>query len=202
VNYTELTQAIQDYAVCAEDTFVNNIDNFIRAAEQRIYSLVQIPDLRARAEIDVIINTKTASLPDDFLAAFGASLETATADTYVELQMRDVNWIREVYTDDTSTGTPKYYGIYSSSLLLLGPTPSFTTIIDFHYYYKPDSIVTTSTSWLGDNFDKVFLYGCMVEAATFQKGEPDMIKQYDQMFLDGLSQLGTVKDGVSRERRV
>lgn len=54
------------------------------------------------------------------------------------------------------------------------------------------------TSWLGDNFDPVLLYGAMREAILFMKGEQDLVAYYEQKFTEAMQQLTRLADGLER----
>lgn len=124
---------------------------------------------------------------------------------FIYLLNKDVNFIREVYPIPQNTGQPKYYAIFgplSSNVnelsFIVGPTPEMAYAAELHYYYYPPSIVDAGTSWLGDNFDSVLLYGALVEAYTYMKGEQDMMVLYDTKYKEALMLLKNLGDGKQR----
>jgi len=173
MNYAALVTAISDYT---ENTFpTTDMNTFITQAEQRIYNTVQFPSLRKNMTGTVTANNKYLSCPNDFLSPFSLSVIDATG-VYTYLLNKDVNFIREAYPQPTDTAIPKYYALFGPTVsgstisnelsLILGPTPDATYSVELHYYYFPESITTANTTWLGDNFDSVLLYGSLVEAYT------------------------------------
>ena len=205
MNYAQLVAAICSYT--ENDFSTTEINTIIQQAEQRIYNTVQFQSLRKNIMGVVTANNKYLSTPDDFMSVY--SLAVIDNDgNYQYLQNRDVNFIREVYPSPTSTGLPKYYSIFGPKVvssvitnelsLILGPTPDDNYEMELHYFYYPESIVTASTTWLGDNFDTVLLYGCLVEAYIFLKGEPDLIAVYDNKYKEALSLFKNLGDGKQR----
>lgn len=205
MNYTQLSTAIQDYTQNYETEFVANIPTFVEQAEQRIYNNVQLPALRKNVTGNCTSGNKYLACPDDYLASY--SLAVIDGDgNYEYLLNKDVNFIRQAYPNPSSTGLPKYYAIFGSRIanpdelaFILGPTPDDNYSAELHYYYYPESIVTAETSWLGDNFDSVLLYGSLVEAYTFMKGEQDLITLYNQKYVEALALLKRLGDGMDRQ---
>jgi hypothetical protein len=214
VNYTQLTDAICDYTQNFDTDFVNNIPVFVEQAEERIFNTVQFPALRKNQYSLITLNNKYISLPNDFLSVFslalitgviGANLDTGT---YEYLLNKDVNFIRQAYPSPNDTGEPKYYALFGPTILnsaittelslILGPTPDAAYYVELHYFYYPTSIVTAGTSWLGDNYDPVLLYGSLVEANTFMKGEADMTALYNGKYTEALAQAKRLGDGLER----
>jgi len=185
MNYASLVTEIQSYT---ENEFVTvDINTFITQAEQRIYNGVQLAYLRKNTTGTLTSSNKYLSLPSDWLDVF--SLAVVDGDgLYSYLLNKDVNFIRESFPNPTTTGQPGYYALFDSDTLILGPTPDSNYTVELHYYYYPESITTTAsgTTWVGDNFSSVLLYGSILEAYTFMKGEPDMLglyqKRYDEAF--------------------
>lgn len=197
MNYTELTTAILQYTENEETEFVAQIPNFVRQAEERIHRTVMIPELRKNATTSTAAGNQYLGRPDDFLAVF--SIAVADADgNYNYLLDKDVNFIREAYPSADTQAVPKYYAQFdgdsgsSNGNFILGPTPDADYDVELHYYYDPPSIVSTSTSWLGDNAEAVLLYGCLIEAYTFMKGEADILENYNMRYREALEQLGGV----------
>ena len=196
MNYTELKQAIQDYTENAETTFVNNLDSFIKQAERRIYNEVQLPVLRKNSTGLTASGNTYLQLPDDFLAAY--SLAVINSGAYSYLINKDVNWIREAYNSTSTTGLPKYYSLFDDDTILMAPVPDAAYSLELHYYYMPASIVTATTTWLGTNYEQVLLYGSLLEAYTFMKGDPDLLALYKERYADGMRQLKMLGDGKDR----
>jgi len=203
MTYTELCAAIADYT---QNTFTaTELATFTKQAEQRIYNTVQLANLRKNMTGTVTANNKYLSAPDDFLSVYSLAIFPYGGGDYTYLLDKDVNFIREVYPSATGTGTPKYYAIFGPQSnnvtelsFILGPTPSTTYSVELHYYYYPESIVTSGTSWLGDNFDSTLLYGSLVEAYTFMKGEQDLMGVYDAKYKEALLLLKNLGDGKQR----
>jgi hypothetical protein len=206
MNYAELTAAIADYT---ENTFTaTEYSIFVKQAEQRVYNTVQLANLRKNQLGTITSGNKYLSAPDDFLSVYSLAViqDYGTAnETYTYLLDKDVNFIREVYSNPNSTDLPKYYAIFGPQSanvnelsFILGPTPDQTYRVELHYYYYPTSIVDAGTSWLGDNFDSVLLYGALVEAYTFMKGEQDMMALYDTKYKEALALIKNLGDGKQR----
>ena len=215
MNYSELSTAIQDYTENYESSFVSNISTFVKQAEQRIYNSVQFPSLRKNQYSIVTANNKYVSLPNDFLAVYSLALVTGVTNanldtgTYEYLLNKDANFIRQAYPTPNSTGEPQYYALFGPTILnsaitnelslILGPTPAAAYYMEMHYFYYPESIVTANTTWLGDNFDTVLLYGSLVEAVTYMKGEADMVTLYNTKFNEALALAKRLGDGMERQ---
>jgi len=219
MTYAELVSAIQTYTennfptiTLADGTTTvsstQQINRFIEQAEQRIYNSVQFPSLRKNVTGTVTASNKYLSCPEDFLASYSLAVIDATG-AYEYLLNKDVNFIRQAYPNPTTdTGIPRYYALFGPTVsgstisnelsFILGPSPDTTYTVELHYYYYPDSIVTANTTWLGDNFDTVLLYGCLVEAYTFMKGEADLIGLYDGKYKEALGLAKRLGDGLER----
>jgi len=208
MNYTELSNAIQAYTENTEADFVTNIPVFVEQAEQRIYNSVQFTTIRKNMTGVVSTTSTYLSAPDDYLATY--SLAVIDADgNYEFLLNKDVNFIRQAYPKATDTGLPRYYALFGPTVsgstitteltFILGPKPDANYTVELHYYYYPQSIVTASTTWLGDNFDSVLLYGSLVEAYTYMKGEADMMQLYNGKFMEALALAKRLGDGMERQ---
>lgn len=198
MTYAELSQAIQDYCQSTESSFVDHIPDFVRQCEEIVYANVQLPALRRNQTGNFTASNRYLSLPTDFLAPYSLSVN-GSGSSYSFLLNKDVEWIREAYPDPTVTGVPKYYAIFDSGTVIVAPTPTSGYAVEIHYYYHPESIVTAGTSWLGDNYDQVLLWGSLVNAYTYLKGEKDLIEFYDAQFKQGLAMLKKIGDGMSRQ---
>lgn len=208
MNYTELSDAIQAYTENTEANFVAEIPVFVKQAEQRIYNTVQFPSLRKNVTGVTTANNKYLQCPLDFLAVYSMAVVDGTLEsgTYEYLLNKDVNYIRQAYPQANDTGLPKYYALFGPRsdnvdelTFILGPTPDTTYNVELHYYYYPESIVTAETSWLGDNFDSVLLYGSLVEAYTYMKGEQDIMAFYNTKYQEALGLAKRLGDGMERQ---
>ena len=197
MNYSQLSTLIQDYCESTEQSFVANIPTFVEVAEQRIYNTVQLPALRKNVTGSMTSGNQYMSLPSDWLSTF--SIAVVGGGVYEYLINKDVNFIRASYPTAATQGVPKYYAIFDNNFMILGPTPDSAYTAELHYYYYPPSIVTAGTSWLGDNFDSVLLYGSLREAYTYLKGEADMMQNYEQKYQEALGQLKRLGDGLDRQ---
>lgn len=208
MNYTQLSDAIVAYTENTSSDFAAQIPVFVQQAEQRIYNTVQFPSLRKNVTGTTSANVKYLSCPGDFLAAYSMAVIDG-AGLYEYLLNKDVNFIRQAYPSPADTAIPKYYALFGPTVsgvtitnelsFILGPTPDAAYTIELHYYYYPQSIVTASTSWLGDNFDSVLLYGSLVEAYTYMKGETDLMAVYDGKYKEALALAKRLGDGMERQ---
>jgi len=204
MNYAALVSAVSSYT---ENTFPTvDMNLFITQAEKRIYNTVQIPSLRKNVTGVTTTSNKYLQCPTDFLSTFSLAVIDPTTGAYTFLLNKDVNFIREAYPKPTSTGAPKHYAIFgprsdneAELTFILGPTPNAAYSTELHYFYYPESIVTASNTWLSDNYDPVLLYGTLVEAYTYMKGEQDMILLYNSKFGEALTQLKRLGDGLERQ---
>ena len=193
MNYTELKTNIAD--IC-ENTFTSDqYAMFTKQAEQKIYSTVELPVLRKNQTGTLTTSNKYLTYPTDFLYPLSLAIVDGSGN-YNYLLNKDVNFIREAYPDPATTGEPKHYAIFDKVAFILGPTPDSGYTAEIHYGYYPESIVTASTTWLGDDFDSALLNGALIEAIRFLKGEPDMVALYEKMYVQAitlLSNLANVK---------
>jgi len=207
MNYAALSTAIQDYTQNYETTFVANIPTFVQQAEERLYNTVLLPALRRNVTGVTTSNSKYLSCPTDFLSVLSLSVIDATGSQQYLLN-KDVSFIRSAYPDATATGIPEYYSLFGPTVtagnittelsFILGPTPDAVYDVELHYYYYPESIVTAGTSWVGDNYDPVLLYGSLVEAYIFMKGEQDMMAYYDTKYKEAVQQLIRLGAGLEQ----
>ena len=216
MNYTTLFETIKGYV---ENDFPNQdwtdtagsgtatltgteqINTFIQQAEQRIFNSVQLPVFRKNVVGNTTLGNKYLNVPTDWLATFSlAAIDPVTgAQSY--LLNKDVEFIRQAYPVPTDTGVPAYYAIFDNTTFILGPTPNDDYDMELHYFYYPQSIVDSAngTSWLGDNFDQVLLYGSLLEAYTFMKGESDVIQNYMGRYNESLMMLKQLGEGKDRQ---
>jgi len=214
MNYNELFSQIQSYTenqfpefYLANGSTINvttQINTFIQQAEERIYNTVQIPSLRKNVTGNCSTTSKYLACPNDYLSTYSLAIIN-TDGTYEYLLNKDVNFIRQAYPDPTDTGLPRYYALFGSRLndpneltFILGPTPNAAYGAELHYFYYPESIVTAGTSWLGDNYSPALLYGSLVEAYTYMKGEPDLLVTYNTKYQEALGQLNRLGTGLER----
>ena len=207
MTYTELVAAIEAYTENYEQSFVDNIPVFVKQAEKRIYNTAQIPALRKNVTGATKTNNKYLPCPVDYLSTYSMAVIDADGN-YEYLLNKDVNFIRQAYPSPSDTGLPQYYAIFGPAVasetisdeltFILGPTPDAAYSVELHYYYYPESIVDAGTSWLGDNYDPVLLYGSLMEAYTFMKGEQDVMAFYAQKYADALAQVKRLGDGLER----
>jgi hypothetical protein len=173
-------------------------------AEDRIYNTVQIPSLRKNVTGNCSSTSKYLACPNDYLSTYSLAV-IKTDGTYEYLLNKDVNFIRQSYPNPTTTGLPRYYALFGSRLndpteltFILGPSPDANYGAELHYFYYPASIVTNGTSWLGDNYSPALLYGSLVEAYTYMKGETDMLLAYNTKYNEALQQLNRLGTGLER----
>ena len=199
MNYSQLSTAIQQYCESTEQSFVDNIPNFVQLAEERIYNSVQIPAIRKNVTGTMTQGFQYFQLPSDWLSTFSLAVIDPDTGEYEYLLNKDVNYIRAAYPPPNSLGKPMYYAIWNDTSMILGPTPDAAYIAELHYYYYPVSIVDYGTSWLGTNFETVLLYGSIREAYIYLKGEQDMMDYYEKKYQESLGLLKRLGDGLDRQ---
>jgi hypothetical protein len=185
--YDELKTAIQDYTQNSETSFVNNLPVFIRVAEERILKNVQLTLFRKNASGTTTASNQYLAAPSDFLAPFSLSFTTGGDKTF--LDYKDVNFVQTYNPDPTDTGAPRYYAFFDDSNFLLGPTPDANYDVELHYFYRPTSLTAgagSGTTWLSENAEIALLYGSLIEAYTYMKGEPDMMQEYEKRFAESV----------------
>jgi hypothetical protein len=206
MTYTELVAAIKDYTQNFEDDFSANIPLFVQQAETRIFNTVQFPSLRKNVTGFTSNNNKYLACPGDFLSVYSIAVIDGTGN-YEYLLNKDVNFIRQAYPNPNATGLPKYYALFGPSFsnsdelsFILGPTPNNRYNVELHYFFYPESITVApdGRTWLGDNYDPVLLYGSLVEAYTFMKGEADMMAVYNTKYTEALAQAKRLGDALER----
>ena len=193
-----LKTAIQDYTDNAETSFVTNLPNFIKAAEERIFKNVDLEVFRKNVTTAFTSSDKFLSLPTDYLASFSLQITTSGSEDF--LLQKDVNFLQEAFNASTSTGVPRFYAQFDINNFIVAPTPNSNYAVELHYYYRPASLTAgadSGTTWLSTNAPFALLFGSLVDAYLFMKGEPDLIQQYEKRFMDQLTRL---KDyGEARE---
>ena len=210
MNYGQLFETIKGY--CENDfpstqftdsaggtgtyTSKEQIDTFIEQAEQRIFNSVQFPNFRKNQTGTLSPSNQYLEAPPGFLAS--SSFAVITNDSYEYLLNKDVNYIRAAYPNPTVEGIPKYYAQFDDNTFILGPTPDVAYTVEMHYFFYPESIVTAGTTWLGDNFDSALLYGALVEAYTYMKGEADIVAAYNKRYEEAMILAKRLGDGMER----
>ena len=196
--YAQLKTAIQDYTDNDETVFVNNLDNFIKAAEEKIFKSVDLDYFRKNVTSAFTADDKFLTLPTDYLSSFSLQITTAGSEEF--LLHKDVNFLQEAYNGSASTGKPRYYAQFDISNFIVAPVPDANYTVELHYYYRPDSLTAGAdggSTWISTNAPFALLYGCLIEAYTFMKGEPDVIQNYTNLYMQYLERL---KDfGEARE---
>jgi hypothetical protein len=205
MTYNELVVAVSNY--CENVFSTVDMDTFIRQAEQRIFNVAQPANQRKNVTGSLTAGNKYLQCPEDFLSVFSLAVYPAAGGAYEYLLDKDVNFIRQAYPNPATTGKPKHYAIFGPRSddqdelsFIIGPTPDAAYNAELHYYAYPESIVDAADgrTWLGDNFDSVLLYGTMNEALTYMKGEPDMIKLYQERYVQAIALYKNLADGKQR----
>ena len=214
MNYSQLFETIKGYVEndfpstsftdsagsgTATLTSTEQVNTFIEEAERRIYNSVQILALRKNMVGNTTASNPYLTVPSDWLANFSLAVTDPTSGEYSYLLNKDVNYIRQAFPSPTATGKPSHYAMFDDDSYILGPTPDLDYDVELHYFYYPPSIVTSGTSWLGDNFDPALLYGSLLEAYTFMKGEPDVIASYEKRYNEAMAMLKTLSEGKNRQ---
>ena len=204
MTYAELVAAIKGYAendfpaTAGSFSSTDQLNTFIEQAEQRIFNSIQFPVIRKNVTGTTTSGNKYLATTVDFLSVFSIAVIAANG-SYEFLLNKDVNFIREAYPTPTDLGTPAYYALFNENTFILGPTPDSNYSTELHYFYYPESIVTASTTWLGDNFDSVLLYASLLEAAAFMKSDPDVIGNYEKRYNEALLLAKRLGDGLDRQ---
>ena len=198
MNYTQLVNEIESYT---ENTFeTTDVNTFITQAEQRIYNSVQLPALRKNVTGTTTSGNKYLAIPTGWLSTFSLAVINANNE-YLYLLNKDVNFIRQSFPDTDSEfyGQPQYYAVFDNNTFIVGPTPDASYNAELHYFYYPESITTAGTSWIGNNFSSVLLYGSLLEAYTYMKGEQDVMAEYQKRYDDAMQLLIQLGDGKNRQ---
>jgi hypothetical protein len=193
--FTTLKTALQDYTDNAESTFVSQLTRFILNAEERILKECQLDVFRRNSQGTTSASTKFLSKPSDFLAPFSLSVVNDSSNEF--LLYKHVTFLQDYTPNPATTGVPQYYGDWNDETFLLAPTPNAALTMELHYFFRPTSITTTAdgTSWLGDNAELAMLYGSLVEAYTFMKGESDLLTFYNNRYFESLQGLKRLGEG-------
>lgn len=192
--YTTLSQAIQDYVESDETSFVSNIPVIVKQAEERILKRVQLPAFRKNSSGNLSAGNQYLSLPSDYLSPYSLAIDNSGYDY---LLIKSANYIRQAYPDATTQGAPKVYGVFDVDNFIIGPTPDANYAVELHYFYRPQSIVDSETSWLGDNAENALFYGCLLEAYTYLKGDADLMQLYSQRYAEAMEMLEQYGEGYT-----
>ena len=203
--YDQLKQAIQDYTENDETSFVTNLPLFIRQAEERILKNVQLSLFRKNVSGALTASNKYLACPSDFLAPFSLSFVNSDSD-HVFLDFKDVDFVQSFNPDATTTGNPRYYAVFDINNFVLGPTPDSNYAVELHYFYRPASLTAgagSGTTWLSENAELSLVYGSLIEAYIYMKGEQDVMAQYEKRFAEaitGLKMFGESKEVTDEYR--
>jgi hypothetical protein len=204
--YAQLKQAIQDYTDNDETSFVTNLTIFIQQAEERILKNVQLSLFRKNVSGTLSSSNKYLACPSDFLAPFSLSFVDADSN-HQFLEFKDTDFVQSFNPNAATTGNPRYYAVFDINNFIIGPTPNAASVVELHYFYRPASLTAGSdsgTTWLSENAQIAMLYGSLLEAYTYMKGEPDLVALYEKRFgeaLVGMKMFGEAKE-VTDEYRV
>ena len=182
--FAQLKTAIQDYTDNSETTFVTHLSDFIKSAEERIFKNVDLEIFRKNVTSSLTSSDKFLTIPTDYLASFSLQITTSGSETF--LLQKDVNFLQEAYDASSSTATPRFYAQFDANNFIVAPTPNSNYAVELHYYYRPTSLTAgadSGTTWLSTNAPFALLYGSLLEAYVFMKGEPDIIKNYTDLYL-------------------
>ena len=196
MTYAELKSLIQNYLQNTETQFVSDLPSIIKQAEERILKTIQLPVFRKNVSGTLTSGNEYLSTPSDFLDNFSLSFTSSGSQTF--LLFKDVNFIREAYPNSSTTGTPKHYALFDDGTFIIGPTPDSSYAVELHYFYRPTSITAgadSGTTWLSDNAENALLYGSLLEAYIYMKGEPDLVSVYQQRFAQALDRLKNLGEG-------
>ena len=201
---TQLKTAIQDYSDNSETTFVNNINNFIKASEEKIFKSVDLDYFGKNVTSAFTSSDAFLTVPSDYLASFSLQITTSGSESF--LLQKDVNFLREYTPSSSTTGLPKYYARFDENNFMVAPTPNSNYTLELHYYYRPASLTAgadSGTTWISTNAPFALLYGCLIEAYTFMKGEADVLQNYTNTYLqymERLKDLGEARENTDANR--
>jgi hypothetical protein len=199
-----LKTAIQDYTDNSETVFVSQLNNFIKAAEEKILKSVDLDYFRKNVTSALTSSDQFLTVPNDYLASFSLQITTSGSESF--LLQKDVNFLREYTPASSTTGLPKYYARFDENNFILAPTPDSNYTIELHYFYRPASLTVgadSGTTWISTNAPFALLYGSLVEAYTFMKGEPDVIQNYNGLYtqyLERIKDLGEARENTDGYR--
>ena len=196
MTYLELKSLIQDYLQNTETSFVSNINNVIKQAEERILKTVKLPVFRKNVSGNLSSGSEYLATPTDFLDNFSLSITNSSEQSF--LLFKDVNFIREAYPNASTTGIPKHYALFDDSTFIVGPTHNAAFTVELHYFYRPASITAgadSGTTWLSTNARNALLYASLIEGYMYMKGDMDLMNQYEKRYMESISRLKTLGEG-------
>ena len=199
-----LKTAIQDYADNSETSFVNNLPNFIKASEEKIFKSIDLDIFRKNVTSAFTSSDPFLTVPADYLASFSLQITTSGSEDF--LLQKDVNFIREYAPSSSTTGVPKYYARFDEDNFIVAPTPNSNYTLQLNYYFRPASLTAgadSGTTWISTNAPFALLYGSLVEASIFMKSEPDTIQSYNGLYgqyLERLKDLGEARENTDGYR--
>ena len=202
--YSSLKTAIEDYTENTETTFVTHMDDFIKLSEERILKNVQLELFRKNVTGTMTSSNQYLAAPSDFLAPFSLSITSSSVKNF--LQYKDVNFVQSFNPNSSTTGTPRYYAMFDITNFIIGPTPDSGYTTEMHYFYRPASLTAagdSGTTWLSENATLALLYGCLIEAYTYMKGEQDLMAEYEKRFgeaMVALKMFGEAKEVTENYR--
>ena len=187
---TTLTNSIKEWTQNDESVFVAEIPFFIQNAEERIFKVVDLDYFRKNVTGTMTSGNKFLQKPTDYLASFSLSYVNSSSQNVFLLQ-KDVNYIQEFTPNPTTTGSPRFYSSFDIDNFIVSPTPDSNYSVELHYYYRPASLTTdnSGSTWISTNAPDALLYGSLIEAYTFMKGESDLIQLYTARFTEAISRL-------------
>tara|TARA_R100000773_G_scaffold5667_1_gene6067 strand:- start:333 stop:974 length:642 start_codon:yes stop_codon:yes gene_type:complete len=196
MTYLELKNLVQNYLQNTETTFVSDLPNLIKQAEERILKTVNLPVFRKNVSGTFTSGNQYLATPSDFLDNFSLSFTNSNEQTF--LLYKDVNFIREAYPNSTTVGLPKHYALFDDTTFIVGPTPNNNFSVELHYFYRPASITEggdSGTTWLSTNAKNALLYGTLLESYVYMKGEPDLMAMYEKGFIEAMGRLKNLAEG-------
>lgn len=196
MTYDELVDLIKDYVENEEQSFVEHIPDFVKLAEERIYRIAKLPGIRDSATRTTTNALATITLPDDFISM--DSLEVQINGLWIHLTPKEVDFLSQAYPNDTSTGVPIYYAQFDEDTIRMAPIPNGSYSLRLFYTRKPESVVTAGTSWASENAEEALLYGSLVEAYTYLKGEQDLLQLYEERFRESVGMAKIAGDERTR----
>ena len=203
--FLQLKNAIQNYTENTETTFVSTINTFIISAEERIFKAVDLEIFRKNATASMTLGNQFLAMPTDYLASFSMAITNSSSKEF--LLQKEVHFLQEFNPNSSTTGVPKYYAIFDKDNFIISPTPNAAYSTELHYYFRPTSLTAGSdsgTTWLSENAPNAMLYGSLVEAYTFMKGEQDVMAMYEKRFMESLARLkdyGEARENTDAYRR-
>lgn len=196
----ELKTMVKQYLECEETTFNDNINNFIRMAEEDISRQVQLQDLMETSTANLVPNTPYMGMPQDFLSAY--SLAVNVDGEWEYLLSKDHSFIRETYPGQSQTGKPRFFAMFDDETMMLGPTPDSDYLVELNYFYTPASLtegLANGTTWISEKGENALLYGTIIQGYIYLKGDQDVMKQYSEMYANSIQQLKVIAEGRNRK---